>query len=354
MNLIGEHTDYNAGFCLPLAIDRAVVMAGRARDDGQVRVRSLEQPAPAEFALEPGLERVDGPAAWSSYVRGPARVLLDDGVPLRGCDLLLTSDVPLGAGLSSSAALQVAALLALLRAAGVSRSALAVARLAQRSENLVVGVPCGILDPLASACARAGHALLLDCRAESVEHVPLPATARVVIADTGTRRGLVDGAYRARREQCAAGAAALGVAHLRDVDLHTLHTARAAGTLDASTFARCAHVVAENGRTLAAAACLRQGDLPALGALMDQSHADLRDRFEVSCAELDAMVAAARALPGCYGSRMTGAGFGGCAVSLVAADAVDAFVPALQAAYAEAAGRTPPVLVTAAAAGACG
>jgi galactokinase len=228
-----------------------------------------------------------------------------------------------------------------------------VATYGQRAENAYVGNNCGILDQLSSACCCAGLAMLMDCRSLALDHVPLDPGVGVVIADTGKRRGLVDSAYNERRAQCEAGAAAIGVSHLRDVTLPGLWRAVAAGKLDAAALPRCEHVVGENGRTLAAAACLRAGDMAAFGQLMDQSHADLRDRFEVTCPELDEMVAIGRALPGCLGSRMTGAGFGGCTVHLVERDRIDGFVPALAEAYGAAfPDREAAVYVTGAAAGA--
>ncbi|MFW5846244.1 MAG: galactokinase, partial [Planctomycetota bacterium] len=199
----------------------------------------------------------------------------------------------------------------------------------QRAENSYVGTNCGILDQLSSACCQAGQAALMDCRSLELAPVPLPADVTIVIADTGKRRGLVDSAYNERRAQCEAGAAALGVGHLRDVTLHGLAAAGADGRLDELARRRCDFVVAENGRTQAAAACLRAGDAVAFGQLMDQSHAGLRQDFEVTCPELDSMAGIARGLDGCLGSRMTGAGFGGCTVSLVRSETVKTFADGL-------------------------
>lgn len=339
VNLIGEHTDYNDGFCLPLAIAHDVRIALRPRADRTVRVASLEQPGPpVEFTLGRAIAKAgDDPAGratrWADYVKGCAQELAAAGVRLVGCDLALTGDVPLGAGLSSSAALEVATIHALLAAAGGKLEGPRIARLAQRAENRYVGVNCGILDQLASACSVAGRAMLMDCRTLDLRFAPLPPEVAVVIADSGKRRGLVGSAYNERRSQCEAGARALGVTHLRDATMHGLWQAVDKGRLDVRAQARCEHVVAENGRTLAAFACLQAGDAVALGQLMDQSHADLRDRFQVSCRELDDLVAIARALPGCLGSRMTGAGFGGCTVSLVRAREAQRFAAALAAAY---------------------
>jgi galactokinase len=359
VNLIGEHTDYNDGFCLPMAIERDVLVAWRARADTTVRVMSQQQKNLEIFEVGPSEgKRIHkastASARWADYIKGCAQVLREEGFKLRGMDLALTGDVPLGSGLSSSAALEVAAMLAFLGANGYSVPAERIARLAQRAENSYVGTNCGILDQLSSACAVAGQAMLMDCRTLALTPAPLPDGVSVVISDTGKRRGLVDSAYNERRSQCEAGARALGVSHLRDTTLHGLWQAGRHGLLDATALARCSHVVAENGRTQAAFSCLKAGDAAGLGQLMDQSHADLRDRFAVSCAELDDMVAIARALPGCLGSRMTGAGFGGCAVSLVASGAEEGFVRALSARYQALHPSLPmAAYVTRAAAGAC-
>jgi galactokinase len=335
VNLIGEHTDYNDGFCLPMAIERDVRIAVRPRTDGMVRVLSMEQAGePVVFALGAAIPRGELPAQrWADYVKGCAQVLLGAGIRLRGADLAITGNVPLGSGLSSSAALEVATCHALLGAAKRTLPSARIATLAQQAENDYVGTRCGILDQLSSACATKGEAMLMDCRTLKLVPAALPKAVSVVIADTGRRRGLVDSEYNVRRQQCEKGALALGVSHLRDVTMHGLWQASDAARIDAQTRRRCEHVVAENGRTQAAFACLRAGDATAFGQLMDQSHADLRDKFEVTCRELDDMVAISRALPGCLGSRMTGAGFGGCTVSLVQDRHVAAFVPALTAAY---------------------
>jgi galactokinase len=354
VNLIGEHTDYNDGFCLPMAVERDVRIVLRRRTDSTVRVLSLEQPGPpVTFTLGRQIAKAGaGGQRWADYVKGCAQLLCEGGQRVIGADLAISGDVPLGSGLSSSAALEVATIHALLAAAGRTMPSARIARLAQRAENLYVGNRCGILDQLSSACAAKGEAMLMDCRTLALTPAALPKGCSVVIADTGKRRGLVDSEYNQRRLQCEAGARALGVGHLRDVTLAGLWQAGDGGRIDAQTRRRCEHVVAENGRTLAAFACLRAGDAVAFGQLMDQSHADLRDRFEVSCRELDDMVRIARALPGCLGSRMTGAGFGGCTVSLVRERQVSAFVAALSAGYQRLHDLPVAVYVTRAAAGA--
>ena len=353
VNLIGEHTDYNDGFCLPMAIERDVRVLLAPRTDRTVRVASMEQEGVVTFELSAAIPKATAkPQKWADYVKGCAQILIEAGHQLVGCDLALTGDVPLGSGLSSSAALEVATIHALLSAAGKSLPGTEIATLGQRAENRYVGTKCGILDQLSSACGVLGQPMLMDCRTLALTPAPLPAGVSVVIADTGKRRGLVDSAYNERREQCEAGAKALGVSHLRDVSLHGLWSASVAGKLAPLARARCEHVVAENGRTQAAFACLQAGDAVALGQLMDQSHTDLRDKFAVTGIELDTMVAIARSLPGCLGSRMTGAGFGGCTVSLVRDAAVTAFVPALTQAYRTQFDLPAAVYVTRAAAGA--
>jgi galactokinase len=354
VNLIGEHTDYNHGFCLPMAIEREMRIVWRRSAGDQVRVVDAEMASAgrAEFRLAKGIAK-DATVRWADYLKGCAEVLLAEGIPLAGCDLAISGDVPLGSGLSSSAALEVATIRALLAAAGRTLDPVQVARLGQKAENTYVGTNCGILDQLSSACCQQGSAALMDCRTLTLTPAPLPAGCSIVIADTGKRRGLVDSAYNERRAQCEAGAKALGVSHLRDVTMHGLWQATQAGRLDALARRRCEHVVAEDGRTLAACACLRAGDAVAFGELMDQSHADLRDKFEVTCAELDGMVAIARSLPGCLGSRMTGAGFGGCTVSLVREAQVAGFAAELERRYRQRhPAMQPAVYVTGAAAGA--
>jgi galactokinase len=340
VNVIGEHTDYNGGFVFPMAIDRAARIALRPRTDGRLRVHAIDFGETIEFdveALAPGVKT----GHWSEYVKGVAWSLREAGYALRGWDGVLGSDVPIGAGLSSSAAIELAAACAFHASSGFDWDPKAMARRAQHAENAWVGVQCGIMDQLISAAAREGTALLVDCRSLETTAVPLPAGVRVVVLDTATRRGLVDSAYNERRAQCEAAAAILGVAALRDATGDLLHAYEAA--LDAVTFRRARHVITENQRTLAAADAARAGDVPGLGALLDASHASLRDDFEVSSGALDTMVACARAAEGCVGARMTGAGFGGCALALVAREAVDAFVDGVARRYAEATGLTPAV-----------
>jgi galactokinase len=347
VNLIGEHTDYNDGFVLPMAIERAVWIALRPRADGRVSAHSLDFGETAEFALAP-LER--GGPAWSEYLKGTAWALAQGGHALNGWEGVMASDVPIGAGLSSSAALELATARAFSAVSGIDWEPGAMARLAQLAENRWVGVNCGIMDQMISAVGEEGHAVLIDCRSLETSPVPLPDETVVVILDTATRRGLVDSAYNERRRQCEAAAAFFGVPALRDVSAAAFEAGIA--DLDAPTARRARHVVGENARTVAAAEAMRVGDAAELGRLMNASHVSLRDDFEVSSPALDAMAEIARARPGCHGARMTGAGFGGCAVALVDRGHSAAFVRDVAAEYERRTGLAPHVYVTGASPGA--
>jgi galactokinase len=340
VNLIGEHTDYNDGFVMPLAIDRAVWVAFSPRDDAVVEVYSLDFDEVVMFDLA-GFENTG--SAWAEYVRGVAWVLKAGGFDLIGWRGVLAGDVPIGAGLSSSAAIELATMRAFAETSGIAWEPAIMARLAQRAENEWVGVNCGIMDQMISAAGEAGHALLIDCRSLQTESVPLPPDTVVIVLDTATRRGLVDSAYNERRSQCEAVAQVFGVNALRDVSLADLN--ERAHELDALALRRARHVISENERTIQAADAMRQGDAVTLGQLMNASHDSLRDDFEVSSDALNTMVECARREPGCYGARMTGAGFGGCAVALVRADSAETFAANVSAAYAQATGLTPSLYV---------
>jgi galactokinase len=347
VNLIGEHTDYNDGFVLPLAIDRAIHIALRPRADRRVVIRSLDMEATETFSLD-HLER--NQATWVEYVKGMAWALQESGLQLAGWEGVMAGDVPMGAGLSSSAALEMAAARAFLAVSGAAWDGAAMARLGQRTENMWMDVQSGIMDQMISAVAVAGHALLIDCRTLATEPVPLPPGSAVVILDTGTRRGLVDSAYNERRAQCESAARFFGVRALRDVTPAALAAREAA--LDPVVLRRARHVVAENARVLSARAAMRAGDAVALGSLMNASHASLRDDFEVSSQALDAIVSCAQEHPACYGARMTGAGFGGCAVALVEAGAASRFVAAVGTCYRARTANEAAAYVTGASAGA--
>jgi galactokinase len=349
VNLIGEHTDYNDGFVLPIAIDRDIWIALRARLDGRVQVYSLDYGASAEFDTG-ALVRHHAGEGWVSYLEGVAWALQQDGRALRGWDGVIGGDVPRGAGLSSSAALELAAQRAFGAVNELDWRPAAAARLGQKVENQWIGVNSGIMDQTVVAAGRAGHALLIDCRSLEIEYVPLPETTAVVVLDTATRRGLVDSAYNERRRQCEQAAAFFGVRALRDVDVGVFDAR--ASELDPVSRRRARHVVTENARTLEAAAALRAGRVDRFGELMNASHASLRDDFQVTNEALDVMVELAQARPECFGARMTGAGFGGCAVALVEAARAEDFIRHVAGAYREATGFAPQGYVCRAAEGA--
>jgi len=348
VNLIGEHTDYNDGFVLPMAIDRAVWLAAAPRSDRQVHVRAVTLERDDIFGLDD--LRPSQEAHWANYVRGVLAMLELAGHRLAGLDLAYAGDVPIGAGLSSSAAVEMAAAAAASDLFALDLSPLELARLSQRAEHEFAGTQCGLMDQLISAVGQEGQAMLIDCRAFTWQPVPLPRGVAVVICDTGKRRGLADSAYNERRAQCEESARRLGVSALRDLDVATFEAR--SKELPPVLRRRCKHIVHENDRTLHAAEALRRGDLPSFGRLMNESHTSLRDLYEVSCEELDLMAALAQSQPGCWGARMTGAGFGGCAVALVDLLAVEAFTHNVAAVYKRQTLRTPALYVCQASAGA--
>ena len=336
VNLIGEHTDYNDGFVLPIAIDRAIWIALRRRSDARVAVHSLDYGESVEFSLDQVAHAAQG---WAEYVKGVAWMLRDAGRALVGWEGVVGGDVPRGAGLASSAALELATLRACAAVSDLPWRPAEMARLGQRVENEWIGVRSGIMDQTIIALGRKDHALLIDCRTVDVEPAAIPAGVSVVVLDTSTRRGLVESAYNERRSQCEAAARGLGVPALRDVAAGTF--AARSPALDPMARRRASHVISENERTLASAAALRAGDVESVGRLMNASHASLRDDFEVTNPALDAIVAIAQRQRGCFGARMTGAGFGGCAVALVAADQAVAFVAGVGREYRAATDLTP-------------
>ncbi|WP_055483291.1 galactokinase [Sphaerimonospora mesophila] len=348
VNLIGEHTDYNDGFVLPFAVPWGVTLAARPRTDGVVRLSSLQEPGDVQVLddLGGGLE---GARGWARYPAGVFWVMRGTGLPVGGADIVIDGDVPRGAGLSSSAALEVATALALDDLYGLGLAAsdtgrMELAGIGRRAENDFVGMPCGIMDQAASALGREGHALFLDCRSLASRRIPLDLAAhglRLLIINTGVHHELADGQYARRRQECENAAKRLGVAALRDVtDL-----AAALGELTGAERARTQHVVTENHRVEAVIGLLRAGAVPEIGALLNASHLSLRDQFEVSCAELDVAVEAA-IRGGARGARMTGGGFGGSAIALVAEERVDQVRDRVGQAYAER-GWAPPTFFTA-------
>ena len=293
-----------------------------------------------EFSLD-AIAHADGDGRWSNYTRGPAAVLEQRGLRLRGMEAVIWGDVPIGAGLSSSAALEVASALAFLTVSGLHVDPLDLARLTQRAEIEFVGVNVGIMDQMISVMGQAGHALLIDCRTLACTPVPIPDDCVIVVADTMKRRDLVDSKYNERRSECEQGARLLGVSSLRDVSWHDFQ--RKEDLLPEPVRRRCRHIVSENARVLECVDAMRAGDTAAAGRLMVQSHASLRDDYEVSCRELDLMVELALQLEGAFGSRMTGAGFGGCTVHLVERDQAESFRSALAQNYAEVTGLVPAI-----------
>lgn len=323
VNLIGEHTDYNEGFTLPMALPFDTVVALSSDDDPLVGPVSVTSAGFGEVTFLPTDDPTSVPA-WARHLAGCVVLLGERGIPVGGWRASIDTDIPTGASLSSSAALEVALLTALLARAGLTWSPVEVARLGQRVENEVVGLHSGIMDQFISAGALEGHASLMDCRALTLEPVPLPPGVVVAVMDTGTRRVLAEVAYDDRRAACERAAAALGVPALRDADPSDVERIS-----DPTDRRRARHVVSENDRTLQAARAMRHGDVAELGRLMSASHASLRDDFEVSGPGLDAIVDLAARTAGCLGARMTGGGFAGCAVALVRAGDADEFARAV-------------------------
>jgi len=355
VNLIGEHTDYNAGFVLPVAIDREVWIAFEPWDRPEVELTSIAFEEMRSFAFDSLSPTAGATRTWIDYVAGTAWAMREAGLGLRGFRGVLDSTVPVGSGLSSSAAVEMASSWALADPRSTRPPAPTMAAIAQRAENVYVGVNCGIMDQFASAAGRAGHALLIDCRINEFTTAPLPADLSIVVCDTGSPRRLDSSAYNTRRAECELGASLIaerepGVRTLRDVDEAML--ARNLARLPEVVGRRCEHIVRENERVMATVAALREGDFEALRRLFAASHASLRDLFEVSSPELDAMVEIATAVSGVVASRMTGAGFGGCTVSLVEHGAEEALRDAVLAQYQKRTGLEPRVYVVAAVDGA--
>jgi galactokinase len=350
VNLIGEHTDYNDGFVLPIAIDRHVAVAFAPRRDRVLRAHTSEFGETRELSLD-ALERrtASEPArrsargGWFGYVAGVAWAMLGAGQSLRGADLAIVSDLPVGAGLSSSAALEIAVALALGAVSDLEWEPRLAARLAQQAEHEFAGVACGIMDQVSVALAREGCGLLIDCRSLETRHVPIPEAARILVFDSGVRRELTTSAYNDRRAACERVVAVLRTRHawvraLRDVDDALL--AEAAASLDPIDVRRASHVIAENRRPAALADAFASGNLERAGRLMMHSHASLRDLYEVSAPELDDLVDLAIVQPGCTGARLTGAGFGGSAIALVEAGSVERVMSSVEAGYEEHTGRS--------------
>lgn len=355
VNLIGEHTDYNEGFVLPVALKRDVRFAFRPRSDRHVRLHSLEYGESYDFDLDNFA--FNDAMLWANYVQGMAWSLEQAGLRLAGMDAVLSGNVPRGSGLSSSAAVEVGAAHAFMAASGelARLSGPEIARAAQRAENEYVGVNCGIMDQFISVLGRENHALLIDCRTLTYELIPMPAEAALVIGNTRASRSLASSAYNERRQECETGVALLepmlpGIRALRDVTSAQLEEHKA--LLPQTIYRRCRHVVTENERVLQTVEAFRRDDLVTVGQLMNASHESLRDDYAVSSAALDAMVEAMRSVPGCYGARLTGAGFGGCAVALVEPGAEQLMADTIFEQYPKATNIWPEVYTTRAADGA--
>jgi len=355
VNIIGEHTDYNHGFVLPMAIENETLIVARQRDDRILNAFAANLNRSVEADLDERVRNAEEP--WIDYVVGVMDELAKLGKPLVGADILIMGDVPLECGLSSSASLEMAAVCLFEALGGFSLDGAAAPQLGQRVENDFLGLSSGIMDQFISRLGKAGHALFLDCRSLDYQLVPVAFDdALFVIANTCVKRGLTSSKYNERVAECRQAVAVMqdrlgkGGSHLRDFDLDDLVAAKD-GMTD-TVFRRARHVITANTRTQAACQAMRDGDAQRLGALMDESDASCRDDYEVTCPELDAMTAIARSLPGCYGSRMTGAGFGGCTVSLVRSDAVDAFTSELLKRYEQKTGIRGDVIVSAPAEGA--
>ncbi|HEX9110717.1 MAG TPA: galactokinase [Terriglobales bacterium] len=353
VNLIGEHTDYNDGFVMPAAIEFYTWVAASKRNGRILHVHSDQFAETVDLSLD----ALAGPPRkhWSDYIRGVAAVMQATGYTLSGANLVIQGQVPLGAGLSSSASLEVSTALALISVSNFELPPLELVKICQRAEHEYAGTRCGIMDQFIATFGRSGHALMLDCRSLDYNLLPIPPDVRLVMCNTMVRHELAAGEYNHRRADCETGVRTLGqhlpnVLALRDVTLAGLERHR--NELPEPVYRRCRHVISENQRVLAAADALQSRDLGRFGLLMYESHSSLRDDYEVSCRELDLLVELASACEGVYGARMTGGGFGGCTVNLVRSDAVDRFQYRITEAYEERTGKIPDVYVCSAAQGA--
>ena len=321
VNLIGGHTDYNDGFVLPMAINYATWIAFRPRQDDRVEVMSLDMDDTIEFNLK-NLEK--SKSGWGEYVKGVAWALKEKGFVLKGWEGILIGNVPIGAGLSSSASIELSVAKAFSLASGFEWDPVEIAKAAQHAENEWVGMKCGIMDQLISAAGKKDSALLIDCRSLELRSIPFPSNIVAVILDTNTRRGLVDSAYNERRNQCESAASFFGVLKLRDVSLEDFNKRKE--EMELLERRRAQHVITENNRVLESVDAMESGDAALLGELLNAAHKSISEDYDVSSNELNAIVEIAQAQPGCFGARMTGAGFGGCAVALVDKSHLDEFL----------------------------
>lgn len=353
VNLIGEHTDYADGFVMPAAIDFATLATISPRTDATIAIYSVNFEESVTRALSEVGTR--GSDHWSDYPLGVLSILQQEGIEVPGFNLTLYGDVPLGAGLSSSASIEVASMLAILDVSGVSLPLPKIALLCQRAENDYVGAPCGIMDQFVSCCGAADHALLLDCRSLEFRLAPIPSHLKLIICNTMVKHAISGGEYGSRRDEVKEGTDILRrhrpeIRLLRDATVEDL--ARWGSEMPPNVLKRCRHVITENVRTVAAADALAANDLATLGRLMAEAHASYRDDFEASCKEADIMVDLAVKLEGCVGARLTGGGFGGCTVNLVEASSAQSFVEAMAEGYEKATGIKPEIYQSRASAGA--
>ena len=347
VNLIGEHTDYNGGFVLPAALRYEIVMAGERREDRQVSIHAENMKELASFSLDK--IEYDRNHLWANYPKGVVFMLIERGIELGGANIFVRGDIPIGAGLSSSAALEVATALLFKELCGFSLNPLDMAKLCQRAENEFVGVRCGLMDQFICCLGKKGSALFIDCLTEKYEFVPLAEKINMVMCNTGVSRELSGSEYNRRRKECEEAVAIFGkvmpeIENLRQVSLSDFEKLKS--RLSPTVRKRCEHVLSENGRVLEAVDALKKGEFSRFGKLMGESHASLRDKYEVSCPELDLMVEIAGSITGCIGSRMTGGGFGGCTVSLVEEAVVPQFKAKIREEYLRRTGIEPEVYVS--------
>jgi galactokinase len=354
VNLIGEHTDYSDGFVLPAAINFRTVVGISPRADERLRIRSIDFSETAEGLL---LRLLEGPSgSWADYPIGVIRALRERGVSIpSGLNLTIAGDVPVGAGLSSSASIEVATALAVTRLAQADLSRTEIALACQSAENHFVGANCGIMDQFIATHGRANHALWIDCRTLAATAIPLPAGVNLMICNSMVSHSIAGGAYNTRRAEVEAGTEILRsqraeITKLRDATEKDLSDF--GKDMPDAVLRRCRHVITENSRVRQFAEASQQADLVRMGQLMNASYVSYRDDFEASCPEVDILVAAAQAMPGCYGSRLTGGGFGGCTVSLVAAEATEEFIAGVRAEYQTKTGLTAQIYCCTASAGA--
>jgi galactokinase len=354
VNLIGEHTDYNDGFVMPFAIDRETVVAARRRDDRHIEASALDLQKRTSIDLDKKPRR--RPHSWINYVEGTARCIEERFGRLAGADLFISSNVPIGGGLSSSAALETSVGFALLSLSGIEIDRKTLAFSAQRAEHEYAGTKSGIMDQFASSFCQKGNAMLLDCRSLKITQIPFETEDTItVVCDTGVKHSLASSEYNKRREECEEGVKVFrehlpNIRALRDVTIDDLE--KYGSSLPETIYQRCRHVVTENARTLEAAIFFKEHKLSEAGRLMYESHRSLRDDYEVSCPELDELVDIASSVEGVFGARMTGGGFGGCTVSLIKKDAFDAFSEAIKSRYAKKFDNDPEIYVFHAADGA--